>query len=69
MDRTASRIFFLDYGAALDSVNNYSTSATTANARSAIVWNKATAGSGVHPDPTGYYQLADAIRAFLKGNE
>lgn len=69
VDRTASKIHFLDYGASLDSVNNYSVSATVANSRSAVAWNKATAGSGVHPDPTGYHQLADTIAAFLEGNE
>ena len=67
--RTGSRIHLIDYGSALDSVNNYTKSATVANSRSAVVWNKATAGSGVHPDPTGYYQLSDQIRAVLKGNE
>lgn len=67
--RTAARIFYLDYGAALDAVNNYSVSATVANARSSVVWNKATAGAGVHPDPTGYDQLADVIHACLIANE
>lgn len=67
--RTAEKIHYMDYGAHLDAINNYTTSITVANSRSTNSWSKATAASGVHPDPSGYYQLADAIRAFLKGNE
>lgn len=69
VSRTAERIYYMDYGAHLDTINNYTTALTVANSRSTNVWAKATTPSGVHPDPTGYYQLADAIRAFLKGNE
>lgn len=67
--RTGSRIYVLGYGATLDTVNNFAGSDAAVNARNSTTYFKASAGSGVHPAPAGYYQLADTIRAFLKGIE
>lgn len=67
--RTASNIWVLGYGATLDTVNNFARGSVAYNARNSGTYSGAAAGSGVHPDPMGYYQLADTIRAFLKGVE
>jgi lysophospholipase L1-like esterase len=67
--RTASNVWVLGYGDALDTVNNFTKTSTAFNARNAGTYSGASSGSGVHPDPMGYYQLADTIRAFLKGVE
>lgn len=67
--RTASNIHCIAYGATLDTVNNYSTTSTVVNSRNSTTYLRASSNSGLHPANSGYYQLADTLRAALKGIE
>jgi len=51
----------------LDTLYNMQTTAVAVNARNATYFNRQT--NAVHPASSGYYQIADMIRAFLKGQE
>jgi len=67
--RTSSLVYVLGYGAVLDTVNNFGNVSAAVNARNATTYSQPLTTTGVHPSTTGYYQLADCIRAFLKGVE
>lgn len=67
--RTASGIHCVAYAHSVDTFNNFNTTATAVNARNSTTYLRPNAGTGVHPSPSGYYQLADTLRAFLKGIE
>ncbi|NBW15555.1 MAG: SGNH/GDSL hydrolase family protein [Caulobacteraceae bacterium] len=51
-------------GAAVDPVSGYPTTSTAINARDSATYNKPS--DAVHPDPSGNWQIADAIATFLK---
>lgn len=53
--------------AALDTAHNMPTTAGVFNARNSDAWTYQS--NGVHPDTSGYLQIADCLWAFLKGNE
>ena len=67
--RTASRIYCVAYDATLDTFNNYNSASAAVNARNSATYLRPSASAGVHPSDSGYYQLADTLRAFLKGIE
>ncbi|MGV3613832.1 MAG: hypothetical protein ACO1SV_00735 [Fimbriimonas sp.] len=59
-----SGIYLVPFSVAVDSVNNFPTATTAFNARNAGTFTKQ--NNGVHPDTSGYYQMADCGYAFLK---
>ncbi len=62
----ASRVYLIPSNTALDTVNNYARSAASpVNSRNAAV-TIARQNNGVHPDTSGYPQIADAVWAFIK---
>lgn len=62
----ANRVFLVPSNVALDTVNNYPRSASSpVNSRNPGVM-VARQNNGVHPDTSGYQQIADAMWAFLK---
>ena len=63
----AKDIYVLGLHENLDTVYNMLTAVTAVNARNAASY--AMQSNGVHPAPTGYYQMADSYFAFLKANE
>jgi len=67
--RTASNIHVLSYGSSLDTVNNFGAASVAVNARNATTYSQPVTTTGVHPATSGYYQLADTIRSFLKAIE
>ena len=67
--RTASGVFCIAYSACLDSVNNFAGTATAINSRNSATYLRPNAGSAVHPAGSGYFQMADTLRSFLKGIE
>ena len=60
----ASRIYCIGFNYSIDRTNNFQKTTMKANARSAQIIE--TWGNGVHPDNTGYYQMGDALYAFIK---
>lgn len=62
-----SNVYVIPYHVGLDRVNNYGTSSVALNARNATTYNRP--NNGVHPTYSGYYQLADLLRSYLKAIE
>jgi lysophospholipase L1-like esterase len=65
--RESEDIYIVPIGLGLDTLNNMSTTVANINERngSPVVRQS----NGVHPADAGYWQMADGIYAFLKGNE
>jgi lysophospholipase L1-like esterase len=63
----SSKIFLVPLHVGLDTRNNFPSAATAVNARNATTYVKQT--NSVHPAASGYYQMADCLYAFLKGQE
>lgn len=63
----ASNVYVIPYHVALDRVNNFGTSPVALNFRNSTTYNQP--NNGVHPANTGYWQLADILRSYLKAIE
>lgn len=65
--KAVANVYALPYGSNLDSVNNFPQALSVPNARnvSSVMKNN----NGLHPDEIGYYQLADVLKANIKGFE
>ena len=61
----AKDIYVLGLHENLDTVYNMLTTVTAVNARNAASY--AMQSNGVHPAPTGYYQMADFLLCVLEG--
>ena len=59
-----SGIYCIGFNHSIDRTNNFQKTTMKANARSTQIIE--TWGNGVHPDNTGYYQMGDALYAFIK---
>jgi lysophospholipase L1-like esterase len=65
-DRTAERIYMMASNANIDTRNNMVTETVAVNSRNATTVVRQ--ANGVHPDSSGYYQIADTIFYFLKND-
>lgn len=63
----ASNVYVIPYHVNLDRENNFPTSSVALNARNSDTYNQPS--NGVHPANSGYWQLADMLRGFLKAIE
>lgn len=61
----ASGIYLIPINVNIDTVYNYTTQSIPVNARNPSI-TFTTAPNGVHPANSGYYQIADSFKAFLK---
>lgn len=64
---TVSGVVVVPYHVGLDTANNFATVTSAVNARNSTT--VAQQVNSVHPASTGYWQLADMLRSFLKANE
>lgn len=62
-----SKVYVVPYHAAVDTENNYPTILRSYNARNSATYYRQI--NAVHPDKSGYWQLADLLRSFLKAQE
>ncbi len=60
----ASGIYCIGFNYCIDRTNNFHKTTMKANARSTQMVE--TWGNGVHPDNSGYFQMGDALYAFIK---
>ena len=60
-------VYVIPINATLDPVHGWATSSVVVNARSTVTYDKPI--NGVHPGDSGYWQIADTYRAFLKAVE
>jgi lysophospholipase L1-like esterase len=60
----ANRIYLVPTNVAIDTVNNYPTETVAINSRNTNTMVRQS--NGVHPDTSGYQQIADALTAALK---
>lgn len=63
-DVTVTNVFLVPFNTAIDTRNNFPTTATPLNARNPATFAKGS--NGVHPQPLGFWQMADAEYSFLK---
>lgn len=63
----ASGVYLVPLNANLDTRHNMLTESVPANARSPVLVTRQS--NGVHPADSGYWQIADACYAFLRGQE
>jgi lysophospholipase L1-like esterase len=64
---TTSNVFVVPYHANLDTINNYPLITRVFNARNAGTYMRQ--WNAVHPADSGYWQLADLLRSYLKSQE
>jgi lysophospholipase L1-like esterase len=69
-DREDEGIYLCPINVALDTKYNMTLETIPVNARNTdITYQSPIGNAGVHPNATGYWQIADVYKAFLKGNE
>lgn len=61
---TASLVYLLPFSVSLDTENNMPTTTSAVNSRNATIIKRQT--NSLHPDTSGYYQLADVVYAWVK---
>ena len=66
-DREAEGIYLIPLNVNLDTENNMQTETVVVNSRNTAT--KVRQNNGVHPANSGYYQMADMIYYWLKGQE
>lgn len=67
--RESEGIYLVPINLALDTVNNMGAETDSVNARNISVTYRTSTGNGaVHPAESGYWQIADMYKAFLKAN-
>lgn len=62
-----SNVFVIPYHANLDTEHNFTTGSVAVNSRNATTYTQQQ--NGVHPAASGYYQLSDMLRSWLKAAE
>lgn len=62
-----TNVYLVPINLGLDTLFNMQTTSTQVNARNSLYYTRQT--NAVHPAASGYYQIADQIRCFLKGIE
>ena len=63
-NREGENIFVVPYATSLDCVNNFDTYSVAVNSRNSKLVSRQ--GNALHPNESGYLQMADTIRAWLK---
>ena len=63
-NRESENIFVVPYATSLDCVNNFSSSSVPVNSRNSKLVSRQ--NNALHPNESGYLQMADSIRAWLK---
>jgi len=66
-EATASKVYIVPLLTCIDTLHNMDQVTVAVNSRNTATVTRL--NNGVHPDPKGYYQCADAYYYFLKGNE
>lgn len=66
-EATASKVYIVPLLTCIDTLHNMDQVTVAVNSRNTATVTRL--NNGVHPDPKGYYQCADAYYFFLKGNE
>lgn len=64
---SVGNVIVIPYHVGLDTVNNCATVSAALNARNSATYTQQT--NSVHPGASGYWQLADLLRSFLKASE
>lgn len=67
-NRESERIYLIPIFTNLDTVYNMGLESVAVNARNAATYNSPVANGGVHPDESGYWQIADCYWCFIKSN-
>lgn len=65
--RTGSGVHLVGVNCNIDTVHNWTVAPTPANSRTSTLVDRQS--NSVHPGTTGYYQIADTIYSFIKGQE
>jgi len=67
-NRKGAGIYIVPIHVNLDTVNNFTRQVISANARNTNA-TLVVSPNGIHPDSSGYFQIADSFKAFFKGQE
>jgi lysophospholipase L1-like esterase len=62
-----ANVYLVPFHCAVDTRNNFPQSTVVVNARNAATYSRSV--GGVHPSDYGYWQMADALYCFLRGQE
>lgn len=68
-NKESDRVYLIPINTALDTVYNMTRESNPVNARNtSVTYMSPTGNAAVHPNETGYWQVADVYTAFIKGN-